>query len=290
MKDTTTNIFYHLLMGKQPPAVEDLRIRCEGMRELKILEDACRFAAYRHYRETVLSEAHDACNREPLFDYYMRKPNKRPFALDETDLLRALLANEPQLIKEIFLCQIQDIAPDFDQDVYYWQQILKNLDSQAIPVNLDLRWGRRWALALMRDSGKMISMETWAGSVVDSVINTAGRWEMAYREGLIAKNELEFKIRNTLHNTLKWELRCIPAAFYNRESLLTKMEEETKEGPGVLIVGKRGSGLSSLMMTFVYRLIYDASYHRLRDYSVVYAGDFSHIPSMKYLEEEREYR
>jgi len=43
------------------------------------------------------------------------------------------------------------------------------------------------------------------------------------------------------------------------------------------------------MMTFVYRLFYDTSYHRLRDYSVVYAGPFSQIPSMEYLEEDREY-
>ena len=66
MKDTTTNIFYHLLLGKQPPVVEDLRIRCEGTRELKILEDACKLAAYRHYRETVLIEAHKAYYREPF--------------------------------------------------------------------------------------------------------------------------------------------------------------------------------------------------------------------------------
>ena len=58
MEDRTTNIFYHLLMGKQPPAIDDIRIRCEGMRELKILDDACKLAAYRHYRETVLIEAH----------------------------------------------------------------------------------------------------------------------------------------------------------------------------------------------------------------------------------------
>ena len=287
MKDTTTNMFYHPLTGKQPPAVEDLKIRCEGMRELKILEDACKLAAYRHYRETALIEAHDAYYLEPFYDCRTRKPKKRPFALGETDLLRALLSNEPQLINEIFLCkiqQIQGVTPDFERDVYYWQQIVKDLDSQVIPVNLDHRWGRRWGLALMREPGKMISMETWAGSVVDSVINTARRWDKAYAEGLIARNELELMVRYTLTKTLKWELRRIPAAFYNRENLLTEIEDGTKEGPGILIVGKRGSGLIALMMTFVYRLIYDSSYHRLRDYSVVYAGDFSQIPSIELLE------
>jgi len=99
MDDTTTNIFYHPLMGKRPPAVEDLRIRCEGTQELKILEDTCKLAAYRHYRETVLIEAHEAYYREPFYDCRTRQPEKRPFALGETDLLRALLANEPQLIR-----------------------------------------------------------------------------------------------------------------------------------------------------------------------------------------------
>lgn len=289
MEDTTTNIFYHLLMGKQPPAIEDLRIRCEGMRELKILEDACKLAAYRHYRETVLIEAHDAYYREPLYDFRTRRPKKRPFALGETDLLRSLMANEPQLIRETFLSNTQDTTTDLEQDIHYWQHIVKNFDLKALPANLDLRWGRRWALALMRRPEKMISMGTWAGSVADAVIDAARIWDVEYMEGVISKRESWIKVRNILNKTLGWELHGVPAAYYNPKNLLTEIEERTKEGPGILIIGKRGSGLSSLMMTFVYRLIYDSSYHRLRDYSVVYAGPFSNVPSTEHLEEEREH-
>ena len=289
MKDTTTNIFYHLLMGKQPPAVEDLRIRCEGMRELKILEDACKLAAYRHYRETVLIEAHDAYHREPFYDCRTRRPRKRPFALGETDLLRALLANEPQLVRETFLSNITDITTHLDKEIHYWQDIVKNFDPQVVPTALDLRWGRRWALALINRPEKIISTEGWAGSVVDAVVDAARIWDMHYMEGIISKSEAEANVRSTLNKTLKWELRYVPAAYYNPTNLLAEMEDRTKEGPGILIVGKRGSGLFSLMMTFVYRLLYDTSYHRLKDYSVVYAGPFSHIPSIEFIEQERDY-
>ena len=289
MKDTTTNIFYHLLMGKQPPAVEDLRIRCEGMRELKILEDACKLAAYRHYRETVLIEAHDAYHREPFYDCRTRRPRKRPFALGETDLLRALLANEPQLVRETFLSNITDITTHLDKEIHYWQDIVKNFDPQVVPTALDLRWGRRWALALINRPEKIISTEGWAGSVVDAVVDAARIWDMHYMEGIISKSEAETKVRTTLNKTLKWEFRYVPAAYYNPTNLLAEIEDRTKEGPGILIVGKRGSGLFSLMMTFVYRLLYDTSYHRLRDYSVVYAGPFSHVPSIEFLEQERDY-
>jgi len=289
MKDTTTNIFYHLLMGKQPPAVEDLRIRCEGMRELKILEDACKLAAYRNYRETVLIEAHDAYYREPFYDCRTRAPKKRPFALGETDLLRALLANEPQLIRETYLSNIKEITTDLDKEIHYWQDIIKNFDPQVVPTALDLRWGRRWTLALMNRPEKIISTEGWAGSVVDAFVDAARIWDKHYMEGIISKSEAETKVRTTLNKTLKWEFRYVPAAYYNPTNLLAEIEDRTKEGPGILVVGKRGSGLFSLMMTFVYRLLYDTSYHRLRDYSVVYAGPFSQIPSMEYLEEDREY-
>ncbi len=290
MEETTTSIFYHPLMGKQPPSIENLRIRCEGMKELKILEDACKLAAYRQYRETVLLEAYDAYHREPFHGYCLRKPKKRPFALTETDLLRALLANEPHLIKKTFLNEIQVVIKGFDQDVYYWQHIIKNFDLQTLPLNLDLRWGRRWALALMRVPEKIISMETWAGSVVDAVITAARGWDMDYMKGFITKKECELRVRYSLNKTLKWKLPCIPAAYYNRENLLSAIEERTKEGPGILLVGKRGSGLFSLMKTFAYRLIYDMSDHPLRDYSaVVYAGTFSHISSIECIEEAREF-
>lgn len=186
----------------------------------------------------------------PWTEVVQRDCGDLPPTLQPVDLLRALLATEPQLLAEI----VPTPNGHLRESAAHWKDVLASAPTGDCPP-LDFAWARRWSLADVRHGYPCVDVPYLLASLGYAVLGLLVALSKLVDEDLASEREVLRRCVESARRASGDRLfEPLVPAYLDRHDGIRAMDRALDEHHGVLIVGNEETGRTSLLEAWLRRL------------------------------------